>query len=105
MEKTMLQENYVDKDQQIQDLNRQIEKLIDEINKLNETLTNIQTSRSWRITAPLRQFAQYARDNPSMRFLAKGFKYFMRNGISATWQKAKALGGVKAVLQKIFRKE
>lgn len=105
MEKTTLHETNIDKDQQIQDLNRQIAELNAEIDKLNETLTGVLTSRSWRMTAPLRNFVQYTKDNPSMRFLAKGLKYLMRNGISATWQKAKALGGVKAVWQKIFRKE
>ena len=93
-------EKCIDKNQQISDSNVQTTELNHEIGEGNK-----QVSNNWHITAPMRKLYHRIRRNRYIRFLAKGVKYLLENGIRATWQRTKEIGGIRSILRRILRKE
>lgn len=94
-----------DVDKEIKSLKQRIADLEVQLEESQEINTMLVSSKSWRVTAPMRNFTERLRGNRSIRFVVKGTKYLLRNGIRATWQKVKAVGGIKAVLQRIFKRK
>lgn len=91
--------------QENENLKLEIKQLKLEVESNKIALQNVLVSKSWQITTPLRSFTERLRSNRSIRFVVKGVKYLLRNGIRATWQKVKAVGGIKPVLRRIFNRK
>lgn len=70
-------------------LNWQIKELEKQLEETQVYCEEMSFSRSWRLTRPLRDLAQWIRSNRYAYLAAKGVKSLLRDGIAVTWKKVR----------------